>query len=56
MNVNTIEGKLKCSSVWCKIKDIETSPALHYNWNDSDTNKLLLATLCVDSRNIVSIC
>lgn len=54
MNVNTLEGKLKGSSVWCKIKDIESSPALSYNWNNSETQKVLLAALYVDSRNIVS--
>ena len=55
VNLNTFESKLNGSSIWCKIKDIETSPALSYNWNNSETQKVLLAALYVDSRNIVSI-
>lgn len=52
--MNTLEGKVNSSSVWCKMKNVETSPALNYSWNDSEANKILLSTLCVDSRNIVS--
>lgn len=52
--MNSIESKLNGSSVWCRMKNVETSPALNYNWNDSEANKMLLSTLCVDSRNIVS--
>ncbi|XP_065220961.1 aftiphilin isoform X2 [Planococcus citri] len=53
VNLNTFEGKLNGSCVWCKIKDIEASPALSYNWNDSETQKVLLSALYVDSRNIL---
>lgn len=53
VNVNTLEGKVNSSSIWCKMKNVETSPALNYSWNDSEANKILLSTLCVDSRNIL---
>lgn len=55
VNLNTLDGRLNGSSVWCKIKDIGSSPALSYSWNNSETNKMLLSALYVDSRNIVSL-
>nr|CAD7205769.1 unnamed protein product [Timema douglasi] len=42
------------SAVWGRLRDLETSHALSYHWVGSSANKLLLAALGVDARNIVS--
>nr|CAD7458788.1 unnamed protein product [Timema tahoe] len=42
------------STVWGRLRDLETSHALSYHWVGSSANKLLLAALGVDARNIVS--
>nr|CAD7595536.1 unnamed protein product [Timema genevievae] len=41
------------SVVWGRLRDLETSHALSYHWVGSSANKLLLAALGVDARNIL---
>jgi len=40
--------------VWQGLKDVDSSPALNYNWTKSESNNVFLASLSIDSRNIVS--
>lgn len=41
------------SSVWGHLKELEASSALSYQWSNSSSNKTLLSSLNIDSRNIV---
>lgn len=41
------------ASVWLKLRDVETSHALTYQWSGSSSNKSLLMALGIDSRNIL---
>lgn len=40
--------------MWQGLKDVDSSPALNYNWTKSESNNVFLASLSIDSRNIVS--
>ena len=40
--------------VWNKMKNIEETNALTYQWNNSTSYNVLLNALGIDSRNIVS--
>ena len=42
------------TGLWLKLKDVEASHALSYQWAGSSANKCLLMALGIDSRNIVS--
>lgn len=41
-------------SVWSRLIPMESSPALSYQWAESQANRHLLTALNIDSRNIVS--
>lgn len=41
--------------MWQGLKDVDSSPALNYNWTKSESNNVFLASLSIDSRNIVSL-
>ncbi|XP_069681923.1 aftiphilin isoform X2 [Periplaneta americana] len=41
------------AAVWLKLRDVETSHALTYQWSGSSSNKSLLMALGIDSRNIL---
>lgn len=41
-------------SVWSRLIPMESSPALSYQWAESQANRHLLSALNIDSRNIVS--
>lgn len=40
--------------VWQSIKNVEETNALTYQWTNSSSNNVLLNSLGIDSRNIVS--
>ncbi len=40
--------------VWNNLKDVEKTDALGYQWDKSNNNALLLKSLSIDTRNIVS--
>lgn len=44
------------NSIFEQLKIIENTNALNYHWNNSESQKGLLKSLNIDSRNIVSIC
>ena len=43
-----------CVNVWASLSDLENTQAVRYQWANSGNSKLLLASLGIDSRNIVS--
>lgn len=44
----------KTDKVWESIKNVEETNALTYQWANSSSNNILLNSLGIDSRNIVS--
>lgn len=40
--------------IWQSLKQIEETNALSYQWTNSVSNNVLLSSLGIDSRNIVS--
>lgn len=42
------------SSVWLQLQDIHEALGLRYQWGGSHCNKVLLCSLGIDTRNIVS--
>ena len=53
VNVSVLDERL--TALWLKLKDVEASHALSYQWAGSAANKCLLMALGIDSRNIVSL-
>ncbi|VVC34274.1 Hypothetical protein CINCED_3A017358 [Cinara cedri] len=53
INLQDLEHELNESLVWQHLKDIESSPALKYNWSKSESNNVFLSSLSIDSRNIL---
>ena len=45
----------KTDKVWQNVKSVEETNALTYQWANSSSNNVLLNSLGIDSRNIVSI-
>jgi len=45
----------KADKVWQNVKSVEETNALTYQWANSSSNNVLLNSLGIDSRNIVSI-
>lgn len=41
-------------SVWMQLQDIHEALGLRYQWGGSHCNKVLLCSLGIDTRNIVS--
>lgn len=41
--------------VWQQLQDVNNSYGLRYQWGGSHTNKVLLCSLGIDTRNIVSL-
>ncbi|XP_060856404.1 uncharacterized protein PF3D7_1120600 isoform X2 [Metopolophium dirhodum] len=48
-----LDNELNESQVWQSLKDVDSSPALNYNWTKSESNNVFLASLSIDSRNIL---
>lgn len=44
----------KTDKIWESIKNVEETNALTYQWANSSSNNILLNSLGIDSRNIVS--
>lgn len=44
----------QADKVWQSIKNVEETNALTYQWANSSSNNILLNSLGIDSRNIVS--
>jgi hypothetical protein len=53
--LQNLDNELNESQVWQGLKDVDSSPALNYNWTKSESNNFFLASLSIDSRNIVSL-
>jgi len=53
--LQNLDNELNESQVWQGLKDVDSSPALNYNWTKSESNNVFLASLSIDSRNIVSL-
>lgn len=51
--MQNLDNELNESQVWQSLKDVDSSPALNYNWTKSESNNVFLASLSIDSRNIV---
>jgi len=51
--LQNLDNELNESQVWLSLKDVDSSPALNYNWTKSESNNVFLASLSIDSRNIV---
>jgi len=51
--LQNLDNELNESQVWQSLKDVDSSPALNYNWTKSESNNVFLASLSIDSRNIV---
>lgn len=52
-DLQILENELNESQVWQGLKDVDSSPALNYNWTKSESNNVFLASLSIDSRNIL---
>lgn len=48
-----LKKNLRTGPVWGKLKDLENTHALSYQWGGSSANKVLLSALSIDSRNIL---
>lgn len=60
MDANQLEIEVQpliseTDKVWKSIKNVEETNALTYQWANSSSNKMLLNSLGIDSRNIVNI-
>lgn len=53
LEVNVAPLAERLATVWLKLQDMERSHALSYQWSGSATNKGLLVSLGIDSRNIL---
>ncbi|XP_025423587.1 aftiphilin isoform X2 [Sipha flava] len=53
VDLQNLDHELDESQVWQNLKDIESSPALNYNWLKSESNSVFLSSLSIDSRNIL---
>ncbi|XP_050437977.1 uncharacterized protein LOC126844137 isoform X2 [Adelges cooleyi] len=53
VHVLNLDDEITESCVWNSLKDIESSPALKYNWSKSESNNVFLSSLSIDSRNIL---
>ncbi|KAJ9582842.1 hypothetical protein L9F63_022801 [Diploptera punctata] len=51
VDVSLLDKRL--TALWVKLKDVEASHALSYQWAGSTANKCLLMALGIDSRNIL---
>ncbi|XP_015363549.1 PREDICTED: putative uncharacterized protein DDB_G0282133 isoform X2 [Diuraphis noxia] len=52
-DLQNLDNELNDSQVWQSLKDVDSSPALNYNWTKSESNNVFLASLSIDSRNIL---
>ncbi|XP_022160585.1 putative uncharacterized protein DDB_G0282133 isoform X2 [Myzus persicae] len=52
-DLQNLDNELNESHVWQSLKDVDSSPALNYNWTKSESNNVFLASLSIDSRNIL---
>ncbi|XP_060846643.1 aftiphilin isoform X3 [Rhopalosiphum padi] len=52
-DLQNLDNELNESQVWQGLKDVDSSPALNYNWTKSESNNVFLASLSIDSRNIL---
>ncbi|XP_008178768.1 uncharacterized protein LOC100575814 isoform X2 [Acyrthosiphon pisum] len=52
-DLQNLDNELNESQVWQSLKDVDSSPALNYNWTKSESNNVFLASLSIDSRNIL---
>ncbi|XP_025198416.1 aftiphilin isoform X2 [Melanaphis sacchari] len=53
IDLQNLDDELNESQVWQGLKDVDSSPALNYNWTKSESNNVFLASLSIDSRNIL---
>ncbi|KAG8233755.1 hypothetical protein J437_LFUL003825 [Ladona fulva] len=51
--VSDLKTSLKAGVVWQNLKELENTNALSYQWGGSSSNKALLSSLSIDSRNIL---
>uniref|UniRef100_A0A8D9BYU3 Aftiphilin n=1 Tax=Cacopsylla melanoneura TaxID=428564 RepID=A0A8D9BYU3_9HEMI len=52
-SVITLDQILSQDEAWRRLHDIENTPALSYQWSNSESNKALLSALNIDTRNII---
>ncbi|XP_050531225.1 protein PF3D7_1417600 isoform X2 [Daktulosphaira vitifoliae] len=53
VDIHNLDNEINKSYVWKCLKDLESSPALDYNWSKSESNNVFLSSLSIDSRNIL---
>lgn len=53
---NLLSHRSASVSVWMQLQDIHEALGLRYQWGGSHCNKVLLCSLGIDTRNIVSPC
>ncbi|KAI5707081.1 hypothetical protein M8J75_014248 [Diaphorina citri] len=51
--ISTLDHILSQDEAWRRLHDIENTPALSYQWSNSESNKALLTSLNIDTRNII---
>ncbi|KAL1460990.1 hypothetical protein WDU94_012923 [Cyamophila willieti] len=52
-SISTLDQILSQDEAWHRLHDIENTPALSYQWSNSESNKALLSALNIDTRNII---